>query len=313
VAAAPFGEQDGRVVEFPAVVFHDRRHQPARGLVQGVPPGVGAPHEVDEPAPAELPVAGVAGLDHPVGVQQQAVAGLQVLDALGDRHAQACTHGAGRIFDGLFTLFHNRVGYLLSVPASHSDRALDLGATWFREGEERVRTLTVRSGIETFDQHLAGDPVLQDTTGARRLAGSLVDAPSHRFATGSQSLAAGLPTATLRLNTPVTTLQQDGQGRLTVIIPAGALHAGHVVLAVPPALAVERVDFGDPLPGDLLRLAKSTPVWTGAVGALAAGERAARAILAAVDLPGSPSAPGLWTGRVHRLAAGPHVRRGYRW
>ncbi|MFE7330348.1 flavin monoamine oxidase family protein [Streptomyces sp. NPDC057565] len=165
-------------------------------------------------------------------------------------------------------------GRLLSALTSHPERALDLGATWFWDGEQRVQTLAARTGIETFDQHLAGDTLLQETTGTSRLTGNLIDAPSRRFAAGSQSitsaLAAALPTGILRLNTPVSAIHPDGRGGLAVLAPAGTLHAEHVILAVPPALAMERIDFGDTLSSDLVRLARATPVWMGAVAKVVA-------------------------------------------
>ncbi|MFI7637369.1 flavin monoamine oxidase family protein [Nonomuraea sp. NPDC049400] len=187
--------------------------------------------------------------------------------------AATALHAAGR--DTVCLEARDRIGgRLLSAPTSNPDRALDLGATWFWDGEERVRALAARSGIETFDQHLAGDTLLQETTGTHRLAGNLIDAPSRRFANGSQSLAsalaAALPTDMLRLNTPVTAIHPAGQGGLDLRTPAGTLHAGHVVLAVPPALALESIDFGDALPADLVRLARSTPVWMGAIAKVVA-------------------------------------------
>ncbi|MCZ9351168.1 FAD-dependent oxidoreductase [Streptomyces mutabilis] len=181
--------------------------------------------------------------------------------------AATALHAAGR--DVVVLEARARVGgRLLSIPTSHPGRALDLGATWFWDGEDRVRTLAARSGIQTFDQHLAGDTMLQETTGVRRLTGNLIDAPSRRFATGAQdlaaALAAALPAGALRLDTPVTAIHPAGQGGLDVLTPAGTLHAGYVVLAVPPALALERIDFDDTLPDDLVRLARATPVWMGA-------------------------------------------------
>ncbi|MET9116676.1 FAD-dependent oxidoreductase [Streptomyces longwoodensis] len=159
-------------------------------------------------------------------------------------------------------------GRLLSAPTSHPGRRFDLGATWFWDGEERVRTLAVRSGLETFPQHLAGDTMIQDTAGIRRLNGNLIDTPSGRFATGAQSiaaaLAAALPAGSLRLHAPVTGIHSPGQGSLDVLTPAGTLQAEHVVLAVPPALALERIDFADTLPADVVRLVRATPVWMGA-------------------------------------------------
>ncbi|KND27929.1 flavin monoamine oxidase family protein [Streptomyces acidiscabies] len=153
-------------------------------------------------------------------------------------------------------------GRLLSAPGS----SLDLGATWFWDGEERVRDLVARAGIEVFEQHLAGDTLLQETAGVRRLPGNLVDGPSWRFASGARSVADALAVgADVRLGTPVTAVHADGRGGLAVRTPAGTLHAGHVVLAVPPVPALERVDFGGALPAGLVRLARATPVWMGAV------------------------------------------------
>ncbi|MFC8538179.1 flavin monoamine oxidase family protein [Streptomyces sp. NPDC057249] len=182
--------------------------------------------------------------------------------------AATALHAAGR--DVVVLEARNRVGgRLLSTPLAAPGRALDLGATWFWDGEERVRTLAVRNNIATFDQHLAGDTKLQEATGVRRLTGNLIDAPSHRFAAGAQSLAAalaaGLPSGSLRLDTHVTAIHPSSRGCLDVLTPAGTRRTGHVVLAVPPALALERIDFSDVLPADLTRLARATPVWMGAV------------------------------------------------
>ncbi|NUO40795.1 MAG: NAD(P)-binding protein [Streptomyces sp.] len=181
--------------------------------------------------------------------------------------AATVLHAAGR--DVIVLEAGDRVGgRLLSVPTTHPERALDLGATWFWDGEERVRTLAADSGIATFDQHLVGDTMFQETTGPRRLTGNLIDAPSRRFAAGAQSLAttlaAKLPTGALRLGTPVTAVRSGGQGGLAVLTSAGTLHTEYAILAVPPALALERIDFHNALPADLERLARSTPVWMGA-------------------------------------------------
>ncbi|MFJ9034129.1 FAD-dependent oxidoreductase [Streptomyces sp. NPDC102274] len=116
--------------------------------------------------------------------------------------AATALHTAGR--DTVTLEARDRIGgRLLSAPTSHPQRALDLGATWFWDGEERVRALAARTGIETFGQHLAGDTLLQETTGIRRLAGNLIDAPSHRFAGGSQTIATALAAALPRDTLPL--------------------------------------------------------------------------------------------------------------
>ncbi|MFJ8107636.1 flavin monoamine oxidase family protein [Streptomyces sp. NPDC096132] len=167
---------------------------------------------------------------------------------------------------------HRCGGRLLSVAAPPG--ALDLGATWFWDGERRVADLAARLGIDTFEQHLAGDTMLQDSTGVRRLAGDPIGVPARRFAPGAdtlaRALAAELPADVLRLDTPVTAIHRRATGGLDVRTPDMVLHAEHVVLAVPPALALSHIAFDPELPPDLVRLARTTPVWMGAVAKIVA-------------------------------------------
>lgn len=181
--------------------------------------------------------------------------------------AATALHTAGR--DTVCLEARDRVGGRLL-----SERTLDLGATWFWEGEERVRALAAHTGVVTFEQHLAGDTLVQDATGVRRLPGNLIDAPARRFAPGADALAHALatelPTRVLRLDSPVTEIRPRATGGLDVHTPDSVLHTEHVVLAVPPALALARIDFGSALPAELVRLARSTPVWMGAVAKVVA-------------------------------------------
>lgn len=158
-------------------------------------------------------------------------------------------------------------GRLFSVPADR-EGDLDLGATWFWDGEQRVQALVTRLGLDTFRQHTAGSALFQDATGTHRLPDNPIDVPAHRYSTGAGALtdrmAAALPPGTLRLNTPVTAIRATGSG--LAVHTAGTVHkTGHVILAVPPALALERIDFGGQLPADLATLAGATPVWMGSV------------------------------------------------
>ncbi|MET9080845.1 FAD-dependent oxidoreductase [Streptomyces sp. NPDC004237] len=163
-------------------------------------------------------------------------------------------------------------GRLLSAAAPPG--ALDLGATWYWEGERRVAELAGRLGVATFEQHLAGDTMLQESTGVRRLPGNMIDAPARRFAPGADALArglaAGLPANVLRLGSPVTSIHRDAARGLEVRTPGAVLHAEHVVVAVPPVLALTRIAFDPDPPSDLVRLARTTPVWMGAVAKVVA-------------------------------------------
>ena len=164
---------------------------------------------------------------------------------------------------------HRTGGRLLSTP-------LDLGATWFWEGERRVRALTERFGVATFSQHLVGDTIVEDLGGVQRYAGNLIDAPSYRYvggaATLTDALAASLPAGTLHLDHPVERISLVAGSLTTSQAPAVDVvarghtwRAHHVVLAVPPAIAVETIELPAELPPELRRLAAATPVWMGQV------------------------------------------------
>ncbi|MEV7391840.1 MULTISPECIES: FAD-dependent oxidoreductase [unclassified Streptomyces] len=163
-------------------------------------------------------------------------------------------------------------GRLLAVAAPPG--TLDLGATWFWEGERRVAELVARLGIDTFEQHLAGDTLVQDATGVRRLPGNLIDAPARRFTQGAgtlaHALAAQLPADVVRLDSPVVAVRSRGTGGLEVRTPHAVLYAEHVIVALPPAVALARIDFGSQLSPELARLARATPVWMGAVAKVVA-------------------------------------------
>ncbi|MEV6591191.1 flavin monoamine oxidase family protein [Streptomyces acidicola] len=164
-------------------------------------------------------------------------------------------------------------GRLLSMSTAHGGAAdgggfLDLGATWFWDGEERVRNLLGRLGLHSFPQHTAGSALYQDASGTRRLPGNPVDSPAHRYTAGADALtghlAAALPAGALRLSSPVTGIGVADRG-MAVHTADTVHHVAHVVLAVPPALALARIDFGGALPSELVGLARATPVWMGAV------------------------------------------------
>lgn len=162
-------------------------------------------------------------------------------------------------------------GRLLSAAVGDAGSPIDLGATWFWPNEQRVIAMVSRLALDVHSQHIAGDAVYQDTTGTQRLSGNPIDVTSGRFVGGAQgladALAATLPADTLRLNSPVGTVEAR-HDRLVVRSAARGrptIGADHVVIAAPPALAVSKIEFLPPLPDRLAALAAATPVWMGAV------------------------------------------------
>lgn len=157
-------------------------------------------------------------------------------------------------------------GRLLSVEAG--ERRVDLGATWFWDNEPRMLTLSEQHGLERFRQHLDGDMLFQPPdVDPQRIEGNQLDVPSNRLAAGMQSLpeaiASTLPADRVLLSTVVDTVRPTESG-LRVHTAAGAAYdAAHVVLALPPALAIDSIDFGDALEPHVRQVAAATPVWMG--------------------------------------------------
>ncbi len=164
----------------------------------------------------------------------------------------------------------DRVGGRL-LSANSGEASLDLGATWFWPGEDRVARLVARLGVNVHGQYLDGDALFHTPAGAQRIDGNPLDGPSFRFSDGADSLTTGLaalmPAGTLHLNTQVDAVAVGVTigGSVGVEVQAGELRfeAQHVVLALPPALAVHSIHFEPSLPDRLAGLARVTPVWMG--------------------------------------------------
>ncbi len=195
----------------------------------------------------------------------------------------------------------DRVGGRLQSAGGDAS-AIDLGATWFWPGEERVERLNRDLAMAVHDQHIAGDVMFDDGKAVQRVEGNPIDVPAYRWSQGAASLpeavADRLPTGTIRLNEPVTTVAFVGSGgaadpdntadpedadpgdapdpedaggpertagEVVVTSSVGTYRADQVVLALPPALAVARIEVIPPLPPSLADMARMTPVWMGAM------------------------------------------------
>ena len=166
----------------------------------------------------------------------------------------------------------DRIGGRLLSQTVGDDR-FDLGATWFWPGERRVEALIERFALATHQQHLAGDAMFQSGQGTQRINGNPLDVPSGRATRGmaalAHALADTLPDGTIRLSHAVTEISMATDGiRALCTTVDGRLdtHSGdHLIVALPPALAIHRIEFNPALPDRLAALAAITPVWMGAI------------------------------------------------
>ena len=138
----------------------------------------------------------------------------------------------------------------------------DLGPTWvWPPWQPVVATWLDHLGLNTFPQYDAGDGLLDGYGGPVRrhpLPGQdgiarIVGGPAAL----TDALAARLPDGAIRLGQTVTAVTQDAGG---LVVTAGdhRIAAAHVILAVPPRLALDRLAPPDAALEAALR---ATPTW----------------------------------------------------
>jgi monoamine oxidase len=144
---------------------------------------------------------------------------------------------------------------------------VDLGATWFWNNEDEVFEVIAECGLKTFPQFSLGIMMYQGPNGVAKMQGNPLDHQAQRVVDGMGALASALhallPDETVKFLTQVTTI--DFADQVKVSTNQGEWVSKFIVIALPPATAVETVEITPELPKDLLDIASRTPVWMGAV------------------------------------------------
>jgi monoamine oxidase len=167
----------------------------------------------------------------------------------------------------------NRVGgRILSIESAgdnHETTIADMGPSWIWPGQPRIATLLDQLGIEVFEQYSSGRLVYEDELGQVRrdldystMAGSL--RVKDGLARLTCELAAQLPADSLYLSHRVACVRRQDQGyQIDLDHASGRLlvQANKVVLAIPPRVIGERIDFEPPLPEQVMQELRATPTW----------------------------------------------------
>lgn len=171
-----------------------------------------------------------------------------------------------------FALFEarERLGGRILTRIDAAGMAVDLGPTWFwPEVQPRMRKLVESLAIAHFPQH--DDGAVLNLTDPNREADKhevKVHGGAHRVAGGMGSLVTALsqrlPQAHIHLGHVLVSVEDFGdhaalqfrhQDRMVLV------EARHVVLALPPRLLAERVNFTPELDAALLQAMRSTHTW----------------------------------------------------
>jgi monoamine oxidase len=163
-------------------------------------------------------------------------------------------------------------GRVLTAHCEATDQPLDLGPTWFwPETEPRIVALLAELDLSSFAQHDSGDALwLTDPNRApeRHLQAGGVHAGARRIQGGAarlvDALALALPPDTVRLDAAVTTLRDCGSVIEITTTTGPALKARQVVLALPPRLLREHIQFAPALPDRVLQALADSPTWMAA-------------------------------------------------
>ena len=163
-------------------------------------------------------------------------------------------------------------GRILSIESTgdnHEPTVADMGPSWIWPGQPRIATLLDQLGIEVFEQYSSGLLVYEDELGQIRrdldystMAGSL--RVTGGLARLTRELAAQLPAEVMYLSHRVVAVRQHDQGyQIDLDHAAGKLQvqANKVVLAIPPRVIAERIEFDPPLPERVMQDLAATPTW----------------------------------------------------
>lgn len=163
-------------------------------------------------------------------------------------------------------------GRILSRPAKSSGATVnpyDLGAAWFWPGQTRMARLIADLGLEVFEQHASGMLVYQDKDGSvrRELCFATMQG-SLRVAGGMtqlvNGLAAQLPASRLMTGHALINLAFTDRrigARVRHHSAETVIEAQRVVLAIPPRVAAETIQFDPDLGVPVREAMKRTPTW----------------------------------------------------
>lgn len=157
---------------------------------------------------------------------------------------------------------------LSSCIDDQGDACVDLGPAWlWPQLQPRLQQLITEFDVKLFKQFTSGEILYeQNASIIERHSGPSSHNQSYRVAGGSRAitdaLQARLPTSSIHLNTQVTSINQ-----LPMTIQAMRngepyeYSADKVILALPPRISGQSIEFTPPLDDELLQLWKSTPTW----------------------------------------------------
>ncbi|KPD10457.1 NAD(P)/FAD-dependent oxidoreductase [Phaeobacter sp. 11ANDIMAR09] len=145
----------------------------------------------------------------------------------------------------------------------------DLGPAWFWPGQPRMAALARRFDIPVFPQHSTGDQMYQDQSGAvQRARGYASMQGSYRLAGGMgaliDALAGSMQAGHILTQARLETIRHS-PGKITALLDHGGasytVEARQIMLAIPPRVIEETVNFEPALDAAQSQSLMNIPTW----------------------------------------------------
>lgn len=179
-------------------------------------------------------------------------------------------HAQGQRTFGVFEARLRFGGRILSSVCASNGLTADLGPTWYwPETQPLVSHLVAKLGLTSFAQHNTGAVLrLNDPDKAPERTDEVIHSDTRRLVGGMSALVDALtnalPDNSLQLGHELTAVIDRGDHAELHFRYAGiekTVQAKQVVLAVPPRLLEEHVEFSPPLSNELRAAMRSTYTW----------------------------------------------------
>jgi len=158
----------------------------------------------------------------------------------------------------------SRLGGRIHTLSGKNEAPVEMGATWFQEHHQNVKTLLKELNLSSFEQKMDDVVFFQQQKHAPvQLLQIPKQAPSYRISGGTSQLIATLYQS---LNAKEVLLNQTVKQIIfkensVQVIAHEIFEGSHVVLAIPPKLWAKNISFEPLLPKPLTTVAAQTHTW----------------------------------------------------
>lgn len=158
----------------------------------------------------------------------------------------------------------DRIGGRMNTVYVSEETPVDMGATWFGDQHQNLRSLLQELDMDHFEQYMEGTVFFQPfSTSPAQSIQIPSQPPSYRISGGSsnliQTLYKALDEKDIFLNQTVKEIKF--QENSVEVIAEDIFKGSQVVLAIPPKLWSKNISISPALPEDLLETAQQTQTW----------------------------------------------------